>query len=546
MQLINKLWKESKPTKLLLVITPVLFLVINAILKYSNLASQSIAIDEPWSIYYSQFDVSVIIERLSRDNNPPLFEIILHYWIKLFGIEASAIRALPATFSIITSYWIYIFGKRFFSFKTGVIAAILFTLSNFNNFYAHDTRVYTLLNLLAVVNMYYFVSLLKSPKNLKYIILFFLSQVLIMYAHFYGLFLIVVQVISVLFISDIRKAIGKKFFLVLSGSTLLFSSWIYVIVKRFLFLSSTGTWIPPIKNTGIIADVYNESFNGTQTNYVILSIIAAIVCITFLSKKISNLPIRYLLTTYTLFVTYHLISLIIGEIPTIGISLIVESILVVALILLLLTLALTSKKIQLVHKVLLIWLIAPVILAFLASLYTPMFIDRYLIYTSSALYLLLGTLILNKKVISYILITASVLALFFSVDYDIHNGRNIKPMVEKVKELETDDTAIIIYPAWFDLTFTYHYDIAIFKETNPENLDNHIASILKTKNIHAVWGEHFDSKNEILNSSQIILVDYSFGSNSYDEINAFYSSHIPNHKTIDYGSVKLHIFNKQE
>ena len=110
---------------------PIFFILINFYVKFKFISYQSIAGDEPFSIYFSQFNITTIISHLSSGNNPPLFEIILHLWIKLFGISETSVRLLPCLFSSITVYFIYKIGQKFFSFKSAIIASLFFTLSNY-------------------------------------------------------------------------------------------------------------------------------------------------------------------------------------------------------------------------------------------------------------------------------------------------------------------------------------------------------------------------------------------------------------------------------
>lgn len=539
-------WTEGQPTKLLLIATPLLFVIVNALLKYAHLASQSIAIDEPWSIYYAQFDVPAIIERLSNDNNPPLFEVILHYWIQLFGIEPQSVRFLPATFSIITVFWVYKIGYKFFSYKVAIIAATLFTLSNFNNYFAHDTRVYTLMHMLVVMNMYYFFSLIKEPKKKLYTILFFITQLLLMYAHFFGLFMIIVQVICVLFIKDIRKAIGKQFLLILGLSTLFYSPWIYVIVRRFLFLSATGNWIPPIENLQPIANVYKEAYNKTQINLLLLCIITAYTSWLFYKKAFKSKTVSMLLFANTCLVLYHMVSLVIGKIPTIPIPLTVQVLLLLPLVVIVFTKIIRSTNIVLEKKVLFLWLLFPTIITFTASLHTPMFINRYMIYISSALYILIATLILTKDFKAYILIAASLIVFLYTANYDINNGRQIKEMVAKVKALENDDTVILIYPEWFYTTIAYEYDRDTYKNIDKNDMEGGVIKQLKAKKIYPVYNIQFPEVDSLSAAKQVLLIDYTSESPEKEGIKNYLNSNFKEYEKIDFTGVALHVYNREK
>ena len=143
---------------------PIGLVLINIIIKSIYLTDQSVSHDEPFSLYHAQFDFWTLIDFLKKYNNPPLYEIILHYWIKVFGISELAIRALPMLFSSLSVLFIYKIGKSFFDIRVGLAASLLFTFSSFQIWYAHDCRVYSLFLLLTVMSMYFFFKLITGPR----------------------------------------------------------------------------------------------------------------------------------------------------------------------------------------------------------------------------------------------------------------------------------------------------------------------------------------------------------------------------------------------
>lgn len=95
------------------------------------MGSQPIANDEPFTIYHAQLQLPFMLSELSHYNNPPGFEILLHFWIRIFGIGAVSVRFLPMVFSSAAAVVLYFLGKRFFNFRIGLFAALLFTFSSF-------------------------------------------------------------------------------------------------------------------------------------------------------------------------------------------------------------------------------------------------------------------------------------------------------------------------------------------------------------------------------------------------------------------------------
>ncbi len=94
-----------KMKKYIYCILPVLSMLLNLIIKGLYITNDALAHDEPFSVYYSQFDIINIIKELSKGNNPPLYEIFLHFWISFFGISELSVRFLSLISAIITVFY---------------------------------------------------------------------------------------------------------------------------------------------------------------------------------------------------------------------------------------------------------------------------------------------------------------------------------------------------------------------------------------------------------------------------------------------------------
>src|SRR6185312_5433041 len=179
---------------------PILLFLLNIGLKFSHLTTAAISHDEPFSIYYAQSSIGALINVLKGGNNPPLFEVLLHFWIKLFGISPFSVRLLPALFACLCPVILYYFAKRNFSLRVGIASSLLLTFSDLLLYYSHDCRVYSLFILLSLLSVYYFFEGLYDDRRTFFKqILFVVFSTLLIYAHYFGFFILIIQGIYLLY-----------------------------------------------------------------------------------------------------------------------------------------------------------------------------------------------------------------------------------------------------------------------------------------------------------------------------------------------------------
>ena len=179
---------------------PLFILALNIAIKLIFISSQDISHDEPFTIYHAQFDFLNIIHYLKNYNNPPLFELIMHFWIKYFGISPLSVRFLPMLFSSISVLFVYKIGFLIFDKKTAIVSSLLFTFSSFQIFYSHDCRVYSLFLLLTLISFYLYFLLVKKRKISSINMFFYiLINSLLLYAHYFGFIVLFMQISFALF-----------------------------------------------------------------------------------------------------------------------------------------------------------------------------------------------------------------------------------------------------------------------------------------------------------------------------------------------------------
>lgn len=228
-----------------------LILALGAVLRIVNLGSDSIWLDEAYSIQFARLSVPQLIdETASSDVHPPLYYLLLHYWIKLFGDTEAAVRMLSALFGLLSIFVIYRLAALLFDRATGLLSALLLALSLFHIEFAQEARMYALLALLSLLSLYFFLRLFEEqPQQQSAAALagYVLTTSLLMHTHVYGFFIIIAENLFLCSLYFSRrnafKRLLKRWLLLQGALVVLFLPWLSIMLRQFERVQH-GFWIP--------------------------------------------------------------------------------------------------------------------------------------------------------------------------------------------------------------------------------------------------------------------------------------------------------------
>lgn len=108
------------------------------------------------------------------DFHPPLYHLLLHYWIMFIGHHEVATRMLSVLFGLATIYWTYLAAKEIFGTKKiiflgtkiegALLPATLLAVSGLHIYYSGEARMYALAAMTTSMVMYYLLKLIKTDK----------------------------------------------------------------------------------------------------------------------------------------------------------------------------------------------------------------------------------------------------------------------------------------------------------------------------------------------------------------------------------------------
>jgi hypothetical protein len=239
-------WLQRVPTWVSAGALLIVLMALSAIVRTRYLGGQFWE-DEAITTGIASHPLSVIPGILRHDGSPPLFYLLLHVWISLFGATETATHWLSVLLGLLcipAGMWA---GWSLFGRRAGMYAAVLFAFSTFLTAYANETRMYELMALLGLLGTAGFIHGFVYRRR-RYLILFAVCEALLLYTHAWGLFFGAGSVVAVIFVwrrSEDRHGLVRDAVMTYVGAAVLFVPWL----PNFVYQAShTGApWAPTIK-----------------------------------------------------------------------------------------------------------------------------------------------------------------------------------------------------------------------------------------------------------------------------------------------------------
>ena len=233
--------------------------------------NQSIWGDEGFSAILSMKSVPEILEIISRDTSPPLWNIFEHYAFQFFGTSESVIRGLSFSFFLLAIFFTYKIGSLLFSRRTGVLSAILTLLNPFFFAYAFEGRMYSILALGVVGSMYFFFKYFdENEPSFSTKSGYVFSSLFALYSHHFSFFAFFIQ--GIWFVYELvfgkrKRAVKmiKLFFLIGFG----YAPWLVPLYNQTKMVSG-GFWLGTPTPTDLRNVIYDYLAEGIkQFDYII-------------------------------------------------------------------------------------------------------------------------------------------------------------------------------------------------------------------------------------------------------------------------------------
>jgi mannosyltransferase len=253
----------GRTTTLWLGAVVVVVLVISLVLRFWT--RSDLWLDEALTVNIAKQPLHEIPSFLRRDGAPPLFYVLLHFWIGWFGTSDVAVRSLPGVIGVITLPLTWLAGRRLGGRTVAWAALLLVATSPFAVRYDTETRMYSLIALLTVLAFLALDRSLRRPRPGNLLAVAVVTG-LLLYTQYWALYLVGTTLVWLAFQSwrgrpEWRSGARASFVAVIVGC-ITFVPW----VPTFLYQSRhTGTpWATPANFSAMVNAV--ATFAGGATN----------------------------------------------------------------------------------------------------------------------------------------------------------------------------------------------------------------------------------------------------------------------------------------
>lgn len=219
--------------------------------------TQSLWRDEAFSILVAQKPISFIFQHLTFE--PPVYYLLLHYWIRVFGTSEIAVRSLSLIGFTLATIVVIIWSEKLFpKHWLSWVTPLLFFTNPMLLYYAFEIRTYGWYTFFAVLCLWAY-----SQSKWR---LFVTSAVLGFYTHTYFLFLI--AAVGLHWLALHRRKLTKPMALIrepMAASCLLIASamlpWLVRVLKEAATLKQS--WYFPV-NWNLVKSVLGNMYLGYE------------------------------------------------------------------------------------------------------------------------------------------------------------------------------------------------------------------------------------------------------------------------------------------
>jgi 4-amino-4-deoxy-L-arabinose transferase-like glycosyltransferase len=164
-------------------------------LRVYRLGDKSVWFDEGWSTWLARQSTVEIAQRTARDTHPPLYFWALHLWRWGSGDGELGLRYLSVVIGVLTVAATYLLGRMVSGPKTGLLAALLVSISRFDIWWSQEIRMYALAALFATFSLWAAIRLWDRGRSVDWLLYVLFAAAGIYTLYLFALVLVVINLV---------------------------------------------------------------------------------------------------------------------------------------------------------------------------------------------------------------------------------------------------------------------------------------------------------------------------------------------------------------
>ncbi len=217
---------------------------------------QDLWVDEAISVDIARLPVTDLLEALRHDGHPPVYYLLLHGWMEVFGESAAAVRILSAVISLATLPVAWVAGQRLGGRRCAIAAVVLMAVTPSAVRFGSETRMYALVVLLALLAWLAARRAFERP-SLPRLLLVTGAFGLLLLTHYWSFYFVAATLLLVGWVAvwgpPHRRRASRRLFAAVAAAGLLFLPWLPVFLDQ---LDTTGTpWGLPARPAQVVASL---------------------------------------------------------------------------------------------------------------------------------------------------------------------------------------------------------------------------------------------------------------------------------------------------
>ncbi len=240
-------------------------------------------LDEALSVNIASLPIPDLLEALRRDGHPPLYYLLLHGWIELFGSGDVAVRSLSGVIAVLVLPVAWAYGRRRGGATMGWFVVAVVALAPFALRYATETRMYSLVILLVFVGALLLDDVLRGGRDgwLRLVGVTAVATALL-YTHYWAMWLL--GAVGLLLVWRLWRDRGSgttrpawRTLGCLAAAGVLFLPWVPTLLYQS---ANTGTpWASPSRPTTIAAYTLADFTAGPFADASFIALVVSVVAL---------------------------------------------------------------------------------------------------------------------------------------------------------------------------------------------------------------------------------------------------------------------------